>query len=162
MKSLVVYDSAYGNTAKVAAGVGDALAERGCVTKRFVGSVTPEDIMGRDLIVVGSPTQGGRPTKLIEAFIDGLSSEAIDSASFATFDTRFDPTSQKKPLQLLMKVIGYAAPKMAKSISRKGGTIISDPQGFIVDDQKGPLRNGEFARAKSWAKGLVQEGEVDQ
>lgn len=54
-----------------------------------------------------------------------------------------------------MRIIGYAAPKMSKALKRKGGTVVSEPQGFIVGDQKGPLRDRELARAEAWARELL-------
>ena len=155
MKSLVVYDSAYGNTEKVADAIGDVLAQAGDNVVKIAESVDGEDIQGCQLVVVGSPTQGGRPTKAIDAFIGSLPPDLIETPVFATFDTRFDVQAQKKPLQLLMKIIGYAAPKIAKVLKQKGGKVVSTPQGFIVNDQKGPLHDGELARAEEWAKELL-------
>ena len=60
MKYLVVYDTAYGNTAAVAAAIREGLGAD--ASAREVETLKPEDMKGVDLLVVGSPTQGGRPT----------------------------------------------------------------------------------------------------
>jgi flavodoxin I len=54
-----------------------------------------------------------------------------------------------------MKVIGYAAPKIAKSLIAKGGRQVAPPEGFIVLDKEGPLRDGELERAAAWARDVV-------
>lgn len=156
MNILVVYDSAYGNTAKVAEAIGDSLKSFGNVTSAPIGDITAKDLLHQDFLFIGSPTQGGRPTKPTIQFIAELPKEVIDTAKLAVFDTRFEITEQKKALQLLMKVIGYAAPKMAASLKQKGCTVVSTPQGFIVADKEGPIRDGEIDRATQWARKVVE------
>src|SRR5687768_7425824 len=56
MKSLVVYESRFGNTALIARAVADALRERGSAHMLPVDEVTAADLDGLDLLVVGGPT----------------------------------------------------------------------------------------------------------
>jgi flavodoxin len=155
MKSLVIYDSAYGNTAKVAESIKHALSQVGSAVTKLVGEVKSSDWENLDLIVIGTPTQGGRPTKPIEQFIDEIPKEILNSTKAAVFDTRFDIQDQKFGLRLLMKTIGYAAPKMASRLKERGADVISEPKGFIVNDKEGPLRQGELERAGNWAVSLA-------
>lgn len=155
MKSLIVYDSAYGNTAKVANIIRDSLAEYGTASLKQVEEVRSEDIKVADLIVVGSPTQGGRATGPTLQFIEALPAKVMRGKKIALFDTRFDMEAQKFGLRVLMRTIGYAATKMASAAKRKGWDVISNPMGFIVDDTKGPLRDGETERAAKWASDLA-------
>ena len=53
MKALVVYESTYGNTEKVARAVGDALTEYATVAVKPVENVTAGDVRGVGLLVVG-------------------------------------------------------------------------------------------------------------
>ncbi len=53
MKSLVIYDSVYGNTEKIAQAIGKTLKGNAISIKQ----VKPEDLKGIDLLLVGSPTQ---------------------------------------------------------------------------------------------------------
>lgn len=155
MKSLVAYDSAYGNTASIAEAINLILNKYGKSFVKQVTAVTDSDLREVDILVIGSPTQGGRPTKPTQQFIDELPERLLQQSGIAIFDTRFEVSEQKLPLRILMKTIGYAATKMAKSIQQRGGNLIAEPQGFIVSDQKGPLKEGEIERARTWAAQLT-------
>jgi hypothetical protein len=54
-----------------------------------------------------------------------------------------------------MKVIDFAAPRIAKTLVAKGGQLATDPEGFIVIGKQGPLKEGELERALQWAKQLA-------
>lgn len=157
MRLAVVHDSAYGNTATLAGAIASALESYGEVFSVRVDKIKKADLSGVDLLIIGSPTQGGRPTKPIEKFLKELPSDLTQYCAFAVFDTRFEVKEQKKALQMLMKFIGYAAPKMAKTIKQAGGHVIDEPRGYIVSDSKGPLKVGELEDATAWAQGLAQQ-----
>lgn len=159
MKSLVAYDSAYGNTANIAEAINLSLNKYGKSSVKQVTAVNESDLKGVDMLVIGSPTQGGRPTKPTQQFIDELPEELLRQSGIAIFDTRFEVSEQKLPLRILMKTIGYAATKMAKSIQQRGGNLIAEPQGFIVSDQNGPLKEGEIERAGAWAAQLANSND---
>src|SRR5512137_2578846 len=84
MKTIVIYESAYGNTAKIAQAIADALHTKAHLTR----DITAGDVQNADLIIVGSPTQGGLPLPNIKTFIDGLPADALKGKKVATFDTR--------------------------------------------------------------------------
>ena len=50
-----------------------------------------------------------------------------------------------------MRVIGYAAPRIAAALVSKGASLAAPPEGFIVEDKDGPLKAGELERAARWA-----------
>jgi hypothetical protein len=78
----------------------------------------------------------------------------LQHARVAAFDTRVAVPERGFALRLLMKVVGYAAPRIAKGLQAKGGHLAAAPEGFIVQDTKGPLKDGELQRAEAWARGL--------
>lgn len=160
MKVVIVRDSAYGNTAKVADAMAATLQLFGTVRSIALKNVKRSDLARVDLLIVGSPTQGGRATKLTDEFLNDLDTEIISTAAFAVFDTRFDPKTQKKSLQFLMKIIGFAAPKMAAVIKRRGGKLIAEPRGFIVNTTEGPLKKGELERAERWVKTVFESAKT--
>ena len=143
MKALVVYDSTYGNTEKIAQAIGQALAAE----VRRVGQVSPSDLKGFDLVIIGSPTMGGRPTETIQALLKAAG-PALRGAKVAAFDTRL--TSK------WVRIFGYAAPRMANSLTEVGATLLGAPEGFFVRGKEGPLQEGEIERAAAWAKGIVK------
>jgi flavodoxin len=152
MKTLVVYDSVFDNTAIVARAIGAALA----ADVQNVRDAVPTAVNGLDLLVVGSPTHGGRPTPAIDAFLKAIPASALEHVRVAAFDTRISASERALPLRLLMNVIGYAGPKIAKALRAQGGELITSPAGFIVEDKEGPLRPGEEQRAKAWLEQFVK------
>lgn len=154
MTALVLYDSAYGNTARIAeairAGLGDG------ATVHLIKDVDPRRLVGLELLVIGSPTQGGRPTPAMLAWLDELPAAYAGSLRFAAFDTRIDADRQVLPLRLLMGIIGYAAQRIAASLVQKGAQQMADPKGFVVTGKEGPLAPGELERARAWAAALAK------
>jgi flavodoxin I len=101
-----------------------------------------------DLLIVGSPTHGGKPTRAIQDLLNKVHVSDFKGANMAAFDTRF---SMK-----LVGIFGYAAEKIAGSLKRNGWTIVVSPEGFFVKGKKGPLEKGELERAAAWAKKIVE------
>ena len=148
MKALVVYDSAFGNTAIIAKTIADSLGCDAILAKDFQQSA----LDNIDLIVVGTPTQGGMATKPVRELIKSLG----NNLKVAVFDTRFGIKDQGFWLKLLMKTIGFAAEKMAKQAKAQGLKLVDKPTEFIVNSKEGPLRDGEIERAKAWATSLTK------
>jgi len=146
MKTLVVYDSAYGNTEKIAKSIGGAIT--GNVKVLRVGEVNPSGLEPVDFLIVGSPTYGGRPTPATLDFLNNIPESAVKGVSVAAFDTRLSAK--------WVKIFGYASGKIAGSLKAKGGTLTMSPEGFFVKGVKGPLIEGELERAASWAKEIDQ------
>src|SRR3989304_6026561 len=105
MKALIVYDSLYGNTEKIARAIAAALAPSGEVKALRAGEANMSELESIDLLIVGSPTQGGRPTAAIRDFLNKVSEPAVRGVNVAAFDTRISTK--------LVGVFGYAAGKIA-------------------------------------------------
>lgn len=148
MKTIVIYDSVYGNTEIVAQAIGDALP--GEVQVLRVGQVDARELATADLLVIGSPTHGAMPTEAAQDLVSRIGSPSREGAQAATFDTRLT-------WKFLERWGGFAAPKMADTLKGKGWTLVGEPGGFFVRGlKKGPLKRGEAERAAAWAKGLVE------
>jgi flavodoxin len=152
MKSLVIFDSVFGNTEKVACAIGEALESQAL----SVNTVTPKDIQGIGLLIVGSPTRGFRPTKAITDFIRHLSEKELKGVEVAAFDTRVRITDvNSKVLTFMVNIFGYAAQPIANALMGKGGKLVAEPEGFFVEDKEGPLFIGELDRAQDWAREII-------
>jgi len=156
MKSLIIYDSAYGNTEMVALAIKRALDEQGVVTISLVKSAQADMLDDIDLLIVGSPTQGGQPTRAMLDYVRDLPNIRVKNLRIASFDTRYAEKEHGFGLKMLMRIIGYAAPKMADILRLKGATLIGNPEGFIVTGQEGPLKDDELNRAIAWARTLIK------
>ena len=154
MKALVVYDSMYGNTGKIARSIGGAIA--GDVKVLRIGEVNLSELESINLLVVGSPTQGFRATKPVQTFIESIPGGTLKGIDMAAFDTRIAASDVGTALRLFMKMGGYAAPRIDQALRKKGGNLAVPPEGFFVKDKEGPLKEGELERAASWAKDIVE------
>ena len=146
MKTLVVYDSLYGNTKAIAQAIGDALP--GEVEVLHLNEVKASGLGAYDLLVVGAPTHGANPSPDVQAFLDQIQAPNLEGIKVAGFDTRMT--------NRLILLFGTAAPKIAKALQEKRGTLVGKPEGFYVRGGKGPLKDGEVERAAAWALGLVE------
>jgi flavodoxin len=147
MTVLIVYDSAFGNTELIAKRVRDALAGADQVILTPVGQADAAALVPGDVLIVGSPTQGGRATEAIQRYLADLPDAVLEGLRFAAFDTRLSSR--------WVKVFGYAGPRVADELSDRGGEALAPAEGFIVEGKQGPLRPGELERASAWATGLL-------
>lgn len=154
MKALIVYDSTYGNTAKIARTIAKAMQPIHSVIAIEAKDATQAYIKSAELLVVGSPTHGGGPTPEILALLDNLPQKSLQSKKVAAFDTRLALNAHGFWLKQLMRIIGFAAPKISSHLVAKGGKLISKPMGFIVEEKEGPLREGELEKAAEWVRGF--------
>ena len=149
MNILVVYDSMYGNTEKIAQAIGSAIG----ADVRAVKEVTSDQLVAVDALVVGSPTQAFQPLKSVKNWVKNLPAGTLKGVRIAAFDTRADVAQiGNRLLTLLTRLFGYAAEPLSAWLEKKGGSIIVAPEGFIVEGKEGPLRTGEIERATNWAK----------
>ena len=148
MKALIIYDSVYGNTEKIARAMAEAITPPDEVKVLQAGEANPSELASITLLIVGSPTHGGRPTPAVQEFLNKDPKFSLQRINVAAFDTRI----QTK----LVGVFGYAAGRIANNLKKKGGTIIASPEGFFVTGSKGPLKEGELERAAAWAKGMLE------
>jgi flavodoxin len=146
MKVLVVFDSMYGNTEKIARAIGGAIS--GDVKVVRVDEVNPAELNSLDLLIIGSPTQGGRATQPIQDFIAKLPDTAIKGKKVAAFDTRMTTK--------LVGLFGYAAGEIGDTLKKKGGQFVLPPEAFFVTGSKGPLKEVELERAAEWGKELLE------
>jgi len=156
MKALVIYESVFGNTEKVAQAIGAALGSPEEVPVIRVADARPEQLAGLDVLVVGSPTRAFRPMPSVSGFIKGLPTNALQGVRTAAFDTRISPADVNSAiLGFFVRIFGWAAEKIDKALVRKGGQQAAAPEGFYVLGSEGPLRDGELERAGEWAKGIL-------
>jgi flavodoxin len=152
-EKLVVYDSVFGNTEKIAEAIGEALGDVPVIN---VSKVTKEDLDNLKILFIGSPTRAFSPTPATMTFIKGLEPNALTGVKAAAFDTRI-PFEQAESgfLQFMIKLFGYAETKIAKALTKAGGILALTSEGFGVSGIEGPLVEGELERAQDWARGIL-------
>lgn len=154
MNTLIIYDTLYGNTEKIAEAISKGFPSTYKIKVLPVEKTTLDDLKDIELLIVGSPTHGGNTKPSLQSFLKLIPSNSLKEVKVCTFDTRFLESRLNLPLRLLVKTIGYAANKIAKVLVKNGGILIWQPEGFYVKDQNGPLLDGELERATYWAKDI--------
>jgi len=161
VKAVVVYESLWGNTAKVASAIAEGIGSG--AKAMSTREATPEMVAGADLIVAGSPVFAFKmssdkmresirknpgpapapPDLSHPSMASWLDSLPEGSAAAAAFDTE-----ARGPF-------GKAAPTIARSFEAAGYRLIGKPTGFYVSGKYGPLRDGELDRAREWGRELA-------
>ncbi len=164
MRALVVYESMWGNTERVAEAIADGLRESMEVELVEVNQAPVEPDSEVGLIVAGGPTHAfsmSRTTTRADAVNRGADHTASDlglrewldrlptghhSQRVATFDTRVDKVRH---------LPGSAAKAAAKAAHRHGFPRAEHVESFYVDDMEGPLLDGELERAVDWGRQIA-------
>jgi flavodoxin len=138
MNVLIIFDSNFGNTKKLA----ETIAEKFGMDTRVlhVSDYNARELKDVKLIIVGSPVNGWRPTDKIRNFLAGFSEGQLKGIKAASFDTKMKSF-----------IAGDASKKISRKLKKAGAEIIVEPQSFIVKGSKGPLFEGEIEKAERWA-----------
>jgi len=156
MKAVVVYDSYFGNTEKIAQAIGKAFGTAKTVNVVKVDLAKQEMLEGIDVLIVGSPTRAFRPTSSIIKFLRKIPPRGLSGVKVATFDTRLVMNDDMpRFLRFSVKFFGYANKPILDLLMNKGGQETVPPEGFFVKDTEGPLQDGELERAADWAKAIT-------
>ena len=142
MKAVILYDSGYGNTKAIAEAVASGLGAGARAVP--VDGFEPGSIQAGDLLVVGSPINGWRPTPAIVRALGDLAARGLAGVKAAAFDTR-----------LKLFIHGDAGRKITRALEEAGASIIGGPMAFYVKGTEGPLLAGEESRAAKWADELA-------
>lgn len=154
MKTVIIYDSVFGNTEKIAQALAQAL---GTAEIHKVDAAKADQLKGASLVLVGSPTRAFRPTPALSAWLKALPANSLKGVKVAGFDTRISVQDANSAiLGIMVKLFGWAAAPIAKTLAAKGGTLVGTAEGFYVKASEGPLKDGELERAAAWARGLAK------
>lgn len=151
MKTLIIYDSQFGNTGQLAEAVAETLAIAGESKAIRVSNLDSSELQGLDLLVLASPTQGWRATPPMIELPKNFLAHMPPDLAVAVFDTRFEKATW---------ITGSAARRLGKMLQRMGFSLLLPPESFFVTETKGPLKEGELERARDWARMLLEKCEA--
>ena len=146
MNCVVIYDSQFGNTERIAQAIAtefDAIGSVQIENARNEELSLPQHLA---LLVVGGPTQMHKISPPLRSQLDTIERHRLDGVPAATFDTR-----ARGPRFLT----GAASGGIAKHLKRKGAKLVVEPASFLVEGTQGPLVDGELERARVWARDIV-------
>ena len=169
MRTVIIYESLYGNTKRVADELARVAREHGPVEVVAAEQASPDVTCGADLVLIGGPThvhgmswkatrQGGAgngapPERQpgIDAAGPGLRDwfhrvGRVDGTPAVAFDTRLDGPEF---------LTGRASLGISRRLRHHGFTEVAGPRSFVVD-QENVLLDGEVDRANEWAVSILQ------
>ena len=155
MKTLIIYDSVYGNTKKIAEAISQNIS--GEVKIVPVKDVEQSALTQVNLLIVGSPTHAGRPTVPIQLFIKNLPPDSIKNMPIAAFGTGSSTIGESIFIKFIIWLFGYAAKHIQKGLRLKGGVAVAEPVDFLVKGKEGPLEETEIEKAKQWGREIYQK-----
>jgi flavodoxin len=157
MKTVVLYESFFGNTRQIAEAMGNSLTQNNEVRVLNVSEISSKVISDAEILIVGSATRAFRPCEATKQFLKNIPENGLSGKKVAAFDTRILLSEiNSKLARYLVDKGGYAAKHIAKALEKMGGKLVVPPEGFFVKGDNGPLAEGELERAAKWAEQIVK------
>jgi flavodoxin len=155
MKVLIVYDSQFGNTERIARAMAGRL---GSARLLRVAEADARDLTPCDLLIVAGPTQRQKTSPAMQAWLERLPRGALKEVPAAAFDTRY---------RMSRFLTGSAAERIASRLKRAGTRLVVPPESFFMERDVPPagekrrhemerLEPGEEERASEWAAGILE------
>lgn len=146
MSTVVIYDTKFGNTEKIAEAIGRGVGACGSVRVMSTAEAARSLTDRPDLLIVGGPTQQRGPSPALRSFVDALPAQ-LRGVPAATFDTRYRGATW---------LMGSAANTTAKRLGKGGARLAAPPESFFIA-RGGPieaqgLEAGELERAEAWGR----------
>jgi flavodoxin len=146
-KVIVVYESRYGNTKRVAEIIVEGIRDVGGIetTLSNVNDVDLDTIPNYDAILIGSPNHARGPTRSVKRFIDKLAKLPLQGKRFAVFDTY-----TAKDFETAMK-------KMEQRIHDRVPALQMIVPGLSIQVQgmKGPIVDAELPKCKGFGTNVA-------
>lgn len=176
MRTLVLYESMYGNTHVIAEAIADGIRPSSEVRVLPAREATSELVTWADLVIVGGPTHArGMPSPSSRASARDTAAKP-EAAKGWDLELTLDPTAEGPGVREWLAALGPGDGKLAAAFDTRvhgpaiitgrassgiaqglrghGYKLIADPESFLVDTHN-RLSTGEQARATGWAAHLV-------
>ena len=152
MQTLVIYDSKFGNTERIAQAIARGISQ----VSEVQVTATPETshalaaLTSRpDLVLIGGPTQNRAPSDGLRGLMKALPASFLGIPA-ACFDTRY-----RGPVLLM----GSAASAAGKALVKFGAELVAPPESFYIV-RRGPMEHqtlepGELERAEAWGLAIA-------
>lgn len=149
MLTVVIYDTKFGNTARIASAIAQGAGEPGSVSVLDAAEALQSPMERPDLLFVGGPTQRRGPSPALRGFVDALP-PSLRGVPAATFDTRYRGSKW---------LMGSAAAEVARRLGRAGARLAAPPESFFIARggslERQGLEPGELERAERWGREIA-------
>jgi flavodoxin len=146
--TIIIYESVYGNTKKVAEAIAKGVREIGdveCkVTKTY--EIHTDDLTDYDIILFGCPNHNQEPARNMIKFIERAAIVNLEGKRGAAFDTY---TGGNK---------GIALSKLEQFIQKHLDGFVLNLKGLSIEvmDRKGPLVDGAINESQEYGRKIVK------
>lgn len=149
MQTVVIYDTKFGNTEKIARAIARGASELGTVRVMDGGRVAQPLTERPDLLLIGGPTQKRAMSPGLRDVVDTLARGSLQDVPTASFDTRYRGSTW---------LMGSAAGEAAKRLHKAGARLVTTAESFFIG-RGGPLERqtlepGELERAEAWGRAV--------
>lgn len=139
-KAVIVYDSNFGNTERIARALARGLEEEGAeVDCLRTDEVDVERLAGYDFIAVGGPTHILRTSHPMKAFLQRLRTVDLSGLKGFSFDTRNESRMNGRRWLLLEN---SAARVIEGVLKGRRVEIVRPRRSALVEGREGPLHDG--------------------
>jgi flavodoxin len=147
-KSIVVFESKWGNTKLVAEKIAEGMKQAGIEALVVdVKDLKQEQLSGYDVILIGTPNHIGGATRNIGKLAGDLGKLGLDGKTVAFFDT-----CMKGDYEKVVK-------KLEKTVSQKapGMKLIAPGLSIIISGMKGPVPDSELAKCTEFGTKIAKQ-----
>ena len=163
MNALILFDSQYGNTEKIARAMAQAFPLTVPVRLERASRIPKLGTQGVNLIIVGGPTQRHKMSAGLKAVLESAPRRSLQGVKAAAFDTRY---------RMAAWLSGSAAKRIAHRLRRLGAEIIAPAESFFMQRDLPPeggkrrhelehLEPGELERAAEWVAAITTKAAED-
>ena len=155
MNALIVYDSKFGNTERIARAIAGRLGSARLIRAEEAGALGRTEC---DLLIVAGPTQRHGTSPAMQEWLERIPRGGLKDVPAAAFDTRY---------RMSRFLSGSAAARIESRLKRAGARLVVPPESFFVERDVPPqgekrrhemerLELGEEQRAAEWAAIILE------
>ena len=131
-KALVIYDTKFGNTEKVANALVQGLTAQGIEAESVnVDRVAIDRLSEYDALLIGGPTHRQKMSEPMAMFLDRLDKAHVSGKVGFAFDTKVEH-----------RFAGSAGKRIEKKLKKLGLKVVRPHASAIVVGREGPLKEG--------------------
>ncbi len=149
-KAIVIYDSRFGNTEKIARALARGIEKQGVKVDCFkVDEVDVQKLVEYDFLAIGGPTHMLGMSEPMKEFLENLNSVDISGKKGFCFDTRNQSRFNRFDLN-------SAAKRIEKKMKRMRVKMIKPRKSVMVEGREGPLEEAAQEKFEKLGKEIAQ------
>lgn len=153
MKVLIVYDSAYSHTMKIAQAIALGFIHEKNVSVKHIEAINSSALRDVETLIIGSSSNSSRPSKNMMKFLESIPKKGLESIAIAAFETKLKPGGIRISFPRLRSDRAHKISKFIDKIMlKKGGIQVLPPEAFFIRGRRGMVEREELVRARDWGR----------